>query len=212
MTLEEQVLAWLRRSGLETTDVPGKLLPAENARTIEFLDIDGERLPEADVRRRFGKYGEDPKPKYLNPDDEPPHLYYPQVDDTDWRAHAKDVSALKIFAEGPIKAACVTKRCFPAIGVSGCWGWRSRGRVYLKEFDDYEWDGANVFWIPDRDRKPKSVADVLRASNVLGRVMQSLGAQFQIVWLPLLEGFKKVGIDDFLYYHSEGGETLGPSA
>jgi P4 family phage/plasmid primase-like protien len=211
-TLEKQVKDWLERSGLTAKDLPGEIIPDRCARSIHFYDIDGKRLPGADIQRNFIRNGVEPKLKYKNPLGELPHIYYPRVGNVEWRAEVSQSDRPKIFAEGCAKATIVTKLGgFPTCGIQGCWGWRAakHGFLRLPEFNDYVWPtgtpGARCYWIPDRDRNPKAIADVQRSANAFGRVMETLGAEFYFVWLPLLEGYKKVGIDDFLFYYSDKG-------
>jgi putative DNA primase/helicase len=217
-SIAEQERAWLERSCLTAEDLPGVVIPKENARTIEFFDIDGQRIPEAAIRRRFrptGGFGAlteaadvEPDPKYLHPSGVRPHLYYPQNAENHWRQWSQDSKERKIFAEGCAKAACGNKFGHPAVGIQGCWGWRSvqHGLLMLPEFNDYNLEDCDVYWIPDHDRKPKSVADVLRASSAFALLLKERGARVHVVWLRLLEGFDKVGLDDFLYHYSRGGK------
>jgi putative DNA primase/helicase len=212
-SLAEQEQAWLGRSCLTSKDLPGQLLPRRSERTIEFFDIDGKRVREADIVRRFRtplNPDVDPDPKYLHPSGVRSHLYYPQNGRNDWRSWAADAKQRKIFVEGCSKAACATKFGFPAGGILGCWGWSARkhGLLILPEFNDYTLAGCDVYWVPDRDRKPKSVIDVLRASNALALLLKEREALVHVVWLPLLEGFDKVGLDDFLWHYSREGKDL----
>ena len=209
--LDTQVKAWLERSGLTPKDLPGEISAKRHARSIHFFDIDGRRFPDADVHRHFSRNGVDPAVKYLSPKGEPPHIYYPRIGNVDWRAEVRQAERPKMLAEGCSKAAILTKLDFPTCGIQGCWCWRcvKHGFLRLPEFDDYVWPegtpGARCYWIPDRDRNPKAIAEVQRSANAFGRVMEALGAEFYFVWLPLLENYKKVGIDDFLYYYSNRG-------
>lgn len=217
-SLLQQETEWLERSCLGPKDLPGRVQPAKNGRTIEFFDIDGKRLPHADVLRRFRPErgfaaqteaaNEEPEPKYLHPAGQPPHLYYPQNGGNHWRAWAKDAKQQKIFVEGCAKAACANKFKFPAVGIEGCWGWRAvkHGLLMLPEFNDYEFENCDVYWVPDRDRKPQAVADILRASNAFAGLLRERGARVHVVWLPLIERFGKVGIDDFLFHYSRAGK------
>ena len=218
--LAEQEQAWLGRSCLVSRDLPGQLLPTKNARTVELFDIDGTRIPEADIMRRFrpvNGFGAltdaatlEPQPKYLHPSGIRPHLYYPQNGSNHWRDWARDSKQRKIFVEGCAKAACANKFGFASVGIEGCWGWRSvkHGLLLLPEFNDYELEDSDVYWIPDRDRNPKAVADILRASNAFAFLLRGRGARPHVVWFDLLEGFDKVGVDDFLFHYSRGGKDL----
>ncbi len=206
-----EVADWLSRSGLTSEELPGVWNPKSQTRTIHFFDIEGKRLPNADITRRFSQNGEDPDPKYLSPEGEPPHIYYPPSKGVNWLAVARGSKQPKMFAEGCAKAASATKLGFPICGIQSNWGWRAAKHGYLRlpEFNQYVWPagtaGARCYWIPDHDRKPRAVADVRRSANAFGRVMESLGVEFYFVWLPLLEGYQKVGLDDFLYYYSNRG-------
>jgi putative DNA primase/helicase len=206
-----EVAAWLERSGLTPKELPGVWNAQSASRTIHFYDIDGVRLPAADITRQFSRNGEDPDPKYLHQKGEPPHVYYPPFKGIDWTALARSAEQQKMFAEGCAKAVTATKLGFPTCGIQGCWGWRAakHGFLRLPEFSNYTWPfgtaGARCYWIPDRERKPKAITSILRSANAFGRVMEPLGAEFYFVWLPLLEGYNKVGLDDFLYYYSNRG-------
>jgi P4 family phage/plasmid primase-like protien len=222
-SLAEQERDWLDSSCLSAKDIAGRLVKA--ARTIEFFSLDGSRLPEADIVRQFVAPGSfasqtvdgEAGPKYLHPSGVRPHLYYPQNSVSQkfvWAAHVKDVAQRKIYAEGAKKAATGMKFGFPTAGIEGCWGWKSvnHGLLMLPEFNDYTLTGAEVYWVPDRERKPKSVADILRASNAFGLLMKERGAKFHLVWLPLLEGYSKVGLDDFLFHYSRAGKDKKAAA
>jgi hypothetical protein len=54
----------------------------------------------------------------------------------------------------------------------------------LPEFNDYEFENCDFYWIPDRDREPIPVRDILRASNSFGLLCEERGARFHLVWLP----------------------------
>ena len=225
-SLEMQVLDWLNKSRLGQKDLPGEILKREFAYKIWFYDIDGKRQPEWDIRRLFSRENgfkaltmaapDAPKPeeppKYLSPAGSPPHLYYPQntqITRVDYRVWARDPKQRKLIPEGAKKSSCAQQFGFPAVGVEGCWGWSARkhGRLWLPEFDDYVFDDCDVYWIPDHDRNPKAVADILRASSAFARFMQQdRNAKFHVVWLPLLEGYEKVGLDDFLVHYSRKGK------
>lgn len=215
VVLAEQELDWLRRSCLKPADLPGRLQPGKMARTIEFYDIDGKRVPEADIVRRFRSasgFGAniEPEPKYVHAPGVRPHLYFPRNGSNHWRKWAEDAKKPKLFAEGCAKAASANKFGFPAVGIQGCWGWRSvkHGLLMLPEFNDFALEDCDVYWIPDRDRKPGAVADILRASNAFALLLKERGARVHVCWFDLIEGFDKVGLDDFLFHYSRAGQDM----
>lgn len=218
-TLEQHIKEWLKESLLDAKDLPGEVVPQENARTIEFFTIDGKRISGAAIQRRFkptsgiGALVEgEPKPKYKHPDSQPLRLYFPVVGGFNWAAIAKDKNHPLIFVEGCKKAACLCKVGIPAIGVEGCWGFRTRNsnRLMLEEFDYFDFsDDRIVYWIPDHDPKPKTIADVWRASNDFARRLLWLGAIPHVVWLPLVNGDdRKVAADDFVVHYSRNGRDI----
>jgi len=220
--LAEQVRAWLAESCLTEADLPGVLNVKRAQRTIELYDIQHNRIPEGDVVRQFAPtngFGAlvNPQdlPKYIHPPDQPPHLLYPQntsylPQPWSWAQWAQDPAQRKVFGEGWKKVAAAVKFGIPAVGIEGCWGWRAvkHGYLMLPEFKDYQLNDCDVYWVPDRDRKPKAVADIARASSAFALVMQECGTRFHVVWLPLLEGCDKVGLDDFLFHYSRGGKDV----
>ena len=213
----EQHKAWLKRSCLTDKDLPGELHGAE--RTIEFFDLDGKAVtydldgkPTHYVQRRFfapdGGFvaGAEPIEKYKSPAGQPLHTYYPQnKKGFDWRTWAQDPSQPKIFVEGAAKAACVVNFGRTAAALLGCWGFsdKKRGHPLLLDFDEYNFEGCDVYWIPDRDRKPRAVNDVFQASETFAYLLKERGARVHIVELPFLEDFQKVGVDDLLFHYSE---------
>lgn len=204
----EQHRDWLKRSCLADKDIPGELRAAE--RTIEFFDINGKPLMydlfgtqvQYAQRRQFtSSDGVEPEHKYLSPKDQPLHIYYPQnKKGFDWRKWAQDPTQRKIFVEGATKAACMVNFGMTAGGLLGCSGYSDskRGHPLLLDFDEYNFEGCHVYWVPDRDRKPKAVQDVFRAGEEFAFLLHERGAIVHIVTLPFLEGLPKIGADDFL--------------
>ena len=222
-SLSQQVDEWLARSCLQAKELPGKLVSTIDGRTIEFQDLDAKPVPEATVTRLFhATHGfaklVDPKqlkeqPKYLHREGVRPHLYLPFNAGQPWRTWAADKKQpRRLFVEGAAKAACCCKFGFAnTVGVLGCWGWRAvkHGLLVLPEFNDMALEDGHLYWIPDHDRKHKSVADILRASSAFARYLtDNRSVKMHVVWLPLLEGYDKVGVDDFLYHYSRGGKDL----
>ena len=216
-TPAEQHRAWLQSSCLAARDLPGELRGA--VRTVDFFDIAGDPLtydldgkPVRYVIRRFFTpdsgftAGIEPKEKYLGPDDQPAHIYYPQIKKNfDWRKWARDPSQPKIFVEGAKKAACMGIFGRMAVGLQGCWGFsdKKRGHPILLDFDAYNFDACDVYWIPDRDRKEKAIDDVFRASESFAFLLKELGARVHVVELPFLDDGGKVGVDDFLRHFND---------
>src|SRR5579864_8070240 len=200
--LATQVDEWLARSCLQARDLPGKLVPSVDGRTIEFQDLAGQPVPEATVTRYFQPtHGFlkliDPKqleaqPKYRHATGVRPHLYFPFNNRAPWRGWAADKKLRRrMCVEGAAKAACCCKFGFDnTVGVLGCWGWRAvrHGLLVLPEFNDIALEDCDLYWIPDHDRKHKAVADILRASSAFARYLtDNRGVRVHVVWLPLLE-------------------------
>lgn len=178
--------------------VPGYVMP--------YFDIHGKPIKNAWRRRNIeipkGKFGGervDPsKWRYRGPDDELPHLYFPQNFKA-WPQVAKDVTEAIFITEGEKKAACMCKRGYPTIAVPGVWGWKSakQGVRIIKDFDCIDWGNAEnprpVYMVFDNDVIIKQ--QVLGALNALSHELVSKSAQVFIRHLP--EGNLK-GADDFL--------------
>jgi putative DNA primase/helicase len=220
--LSTQVDQWLARSCLKASDLPGKLLPSVDGRTIDFQDLMGQPVPEATVTRYFhpthgfgalvdGKQIE--QPKYRHREGVRPHLYFPFNNHQSWHQWAVTKTKRTVMlVEGAAKAACCCKFGFDnTVGVLGCWAWRAvrHGLLVLPEFNEIAVEDCDLYWIPDHDRKHRAVADILRASSAFARYLtDNRGVRVHVVWLPLLEGYDKVGVDDFLHHYSRGGKDM----
>jgi len=113
---------------------------------------------------------------------------------------AGDAKTPLLFVEGEKKAAKATQEGFPAIGLLGVYGWRTRDRGKsraLPDFDRFVWDGRTVMIAYDSDVAEKPEVQI--AEERLGEYLRSLGAAVKVLRLPRLgpEG-TKTGVDDYL--------------
>jgi P4 family phage/plasmid primase-like protien len=210
---EQQVIEWLKESGLNKKLLPGEIVRAEAAYKMFYHDIDGERDPKGDMLRQLQPVNGlltlvnwQELPKYRSLPNELPRLYYPP-NFRDWRAWVNNPRERKFITEGWKKAVCATLYGFKCVALQGCWSFmaKNRGVMLLDEFTNWLLEGAHIYWIPDRDRKKKSIQDVLRASNTLALRLQERGARVHVVELPIL-GDRKVGLDDFFDHYSRQGK------
>jgi hypothetical protein len=146
----------------------------------------------------------DKKPlRYTQVPNTAPVAYFPA--NQEWADILSDASQPLIITEGELKAAKACKEGFPTIGLGGVYNWRSHklGVTWLPSLDPVVWVRRNVYICFDSDYTTNPL--VCSALHMLAEELHSRGAFTHLVSLPQIEGFDKVGLDDFLVYS-------GPSA
>jgi|LNFM01.1.fsa_nt_gb hypothetical protein len=141
--------------------------------------------------------------RYVQEPNTAPVAYYPAT--VNWKTLVEDVDRPIILTEGELKAAKASKEGFPTVGLGGVYNWRSNklGLEWLPSLEPINWARRNVYICFDSDYVTNPL--VCLALHDLSEELARRGAFSHIVSLPSLEGFKKVGLDDFLTF-------AGPSA
>lgn len=118
-----------------------------------------------------------------------------------------DTSRGLLITEGEKKALKATQEGFPCLGLAGVWCFRSKdqhGRSRpIADLDYIEWQDRKVWIVFDSDLADKP--EVQRAEAALAEELQRRGALVHLVRLPDGRQGEKVGLDDFLIQHGEGG-------
>ncbi len=141
----------------------------------------------------------DRKPiRYVQVPQTVPVAYYPRT--IDWAPLCQSVDAPLILTEGELKAAKACQAGFPSIGLGGVYNWRAHkmGIEWLPSLDVVQWPRRNVYICFDSDYRENPL--VCAALYELANMLQRLGAFAHLVTLPALEGFEKVGLDDYLTF------------
>jgi putative DNA primase/helicase len=124
------------------------------------------------------------KMKYAQPPNTGARLYIPvRVND-----------APVYVCEGEKKTLAAHQAGMNAAGIGGLWNWLTNGEP-IDDLKLIEWDGRDVFIIPDSDVFQRQ--DLLRAVYSLGRELRERGASVSVAKIPQ-DGQKKVGLDDYL--------------
>ncbi|MBD1865686.1 MULTISPECIES: plasmid replication protein, CyRepA1 family [Trichocoleus] len=116
-----------------------------------------------------------------------------------------------LLAEGAKKAATLLSAGYVAIALPGIFS----GRRVLRDESGKAWDeflipdlqafavsGRTISFCFDADRKPKTIKNVNLAIIKTGRLIARCGCTVKVVCLPLLSGFDKIGVDDFIVAQS----------
>src|SRR4029077_9242703 len=127
----------------------------------------------------------------------PPRVYFSCL--FDYQEWLKGEELRLIITEGELKTACATKHGFPAVGLGGMWNFRSEAEPLLADLSQLPWPKITAYIIFDTDPETKKNATADMAANTLARELLEKGGQVKIVRLPLLEGQKKTGLDDYLH-------------
>jgi hypothetical protein len=206
--LSPATLADLAKSGLTLHDA--RKLQIRDVSIEEMLEFGGKQcagyaLPYFDQRGQFIGFE---RYKYLIPESQlqdwlkDKWLKYHQVASTDnhfylprlalprkqsWAQILQDPKVLLAFTEGEKKAAKAVKSGLLTIGLSGIWGWVSRGRIPIHDFKLVNFKDREVALIFDSDARSNSIANVDMAMTALaGEIIRRGGRPFRI---RLLEEF-----------------------
>lgn len=130
--------------------------------------------------------------KYIGPTGVTNRIYVPSL-----VASLPDDQALFI-TEGEKKALVATQNGFPAIGLSGVWGFsmKKSPEGVIPDFDQIKWRRREVTVVFDSDLAENP--HVLKAALVLDGVLRQRQADVSWVLLPSSADGNKVGLDDFL--------------
>jgi hypothetical protein len=137
-------------------------------------------------------------PKYVQPADTPPRVYFPPVGGIEWEKVMNAPSVPLIITEGEIKAACASKKVYKTLGLGGVWSYGSKARFQklLPALQDFKWKGREVVIVFDSDLAKNR--ELVIAESRLARLLSDEGALVKAVRLPTLAGMEKTGFDDFL--------------
>ncbi len=116
------------------------------------------------------------------------------------RARLGDPTSTLWITEGAKKVDALLSHGCDAIGLLGVWNWRGTnaqgGKTVLADFEHVAWNGRRVLLAFDSDAATKP--EVARALRRLRGLLESRGAQVQVVQLPSEPGGAKLGVDDYL--------------
>ena len=186
------------------------------AMRINYLGPDGQplsdwpkgepfyRLRYLETATDFAALSDKKQPRYVQPPNTAPVAYFPQTFD-DWPGLCADVNQPLIITEGELKAAKACKEGFPTVGLGGVYNWRSYklGLNWLPSLDLVKWVRRNVYICFDSDYRTNDL--VCHALRELADALQDHGAFVYLTSLPQLDGFDKVGLDDFLVASGKSG-------
>ena len=140
--------------------------------------------------------------KYESPSGVDNHAYFPPGVADRLNDHGCEL----VITEGEKKSLKATQEGFPAIGLTGVFGWK-RGKGTDKLIRDLEcvvWKARAVVIVYDSDLKDND--NVKNGESRLVQQLTSRGAHVKVARLPDGPGGEKVGLDDFLIAH--GGPAL----
>lgn len=136
--------------------------------------------------------------RYVQEPNTIPVAYYP-LNQT-WHGIVDDPNTAIIITEGELKSAKACKEGFPTIGLGGVWNWKSpkNGVEWIESLNYVNWQRRNIYIVFDSDYQTNE--GVCLAMKQLGEQLHNKGSFVHIITLPTIDGFKKVGLDDFLTF------------
>lgn len=144
--------------------------------------------------------------RYVQEPNTVPVAYYPG--NCNWMPIIQDPDCPIIITEGELKAAKACKEGFPTIGLGGVWNWRSMriGVEWLPSLDFIKWPRRNIYICFDSDYTTNPM--VCGAINAFAKELLARGAFVNLVTLPTIEGYEKVGLDDYLTHFKDAGKEM----
>src|SRR5215211_8589972 len=103
------------------------------------------------------------------------------------------------LTEGPKKVDALTSRGLPTVGIIGVWNFAqpgSRSRIPLSCWNHVRLRGRRIIIVYDADARTNP--DVQEALRRLVAMLEGLGAEGLVVYLPAVNGDGKAGVDDYL--------------
>lgn len=160
------------------------------------------RLRYLEVGTDFASMTEAKPTRYVQEPKTVPVAYYPK--NQTWGHIVNDTDESIIITEGEFKAAKACKEGFPTIGLGGVYNWKSpkNGIDWLPSLEYMVWVRRKVYIVFDSDYQ--SNENVCNALRQLAAKLHDEGAFVFVVTLPTLEGFDKIGLDDFLTFAGVG--------
>ncbi len=119
-----------------------------------------------------------------------------------------------LVTEGEKKALAADQAGFPCVGISGVWSWQERRdrdgdgkargkRELIDDLSAIAWEGRSVYIAFDSDVSTNP--DVQQAEWELAKALTAEGAVVRVLRFPSGPLGAKVGLDDFLLAHGQGG-------
>jgi putative DNA primase/helicase len=213
MTLHEEALADLRKSGLSDATIvaaglytppPGdlprllSLRLADKVRHVLVFPYDGVshgipmRRPDEFVRCKLFppvSDGQGHTIRYYQRAGTPPRFYMPERA----RAAFADPSVPLLITEGEKKALKANQEGLACIAVGGLWNWQASGKP-IGDLDGIDWVERETVIVPDSDVWTR--ADLLQPVFAFGKELEARGAKIAVVKLPSGATGEKVGLDD----------------
>ncbi|MGD0290032.1 MAG: DUF5906 domain-containing protein [Candidatus Binataceae bacterium] len=129
------------------------------------------------------------------------HIYFPVIDGIDWQD--LEAGATVAIAESIIKAIAVLKHRpgRPVVGMTGCWGFRSKKSGQYHIADDLKalpWKKRKLKALIVLDSNAWTNPDVIVAQNTLAYELSALGAEVQLLKLLNAADGQHQGVDDFI--------------
>jgi putative DNA primase/helicase len=203
--LSEFDLAVLRDRGVSVeTACRNRLHTKDDALVIPFGDVHGVYNCYQLLRPHKPPIIKGKARKYVAPTGESTPIYVP----AESRGKLLDPSVAFVVTEGPLKALALAQRGHAAIGVTGVFNWKLKGKQELHpSFAAVPMTGRIVYVIFDYDPKPETRRYVYGALRQLAAALRKAGAKevYDVKLPPGPDGVKQ-GIDDFLVAH--GDEAL----
>ena len=183
----------------------GRIDPVGSGLVIPYFDLAGEPL-RVSIRKKSAEYvrvrldapwraedGDNKPAKYMAPTGAGQHPYVlPSVSKGLRDGGLREI----IVTEGEKKALAATTQGFPAIGLSGNWGWKSKDKLdLLPLLADALPPGTTVNLIWDSDAALNM--SFASSTRMLHDALRRRGINLVVIVLPQLSA-QKTGLDDFL--------------
>lgn len=153
----------------------------------------------------FADLTEEKKTRYTQLPYTVPVAYYPK--NYTWDDVVNNIDEPILITEGELKAAKACQEGFPTIGLGGVYNWKSpkNGVDWLPSLEFIKWARRNIYIVFDSDYQTNE--NVCNALKQLAEQLHDRGAFAHVVSLPTIEGFDKVGLDDFLTFAGASANT-----
>jgi len=176
-----------------------------------YYDLNGNDTGFARLRSHFsrtakGRNGGRKEVKYEQPVGQPNRAYFPAGS----RDALLNPAAWVYITEGEKKALALSQLGLGAVGLSGVYGWKVKGKAELiPDLAAVPWAERAVYVVFDYDAKPDTRRYTAEAARQLATRLRREGArEVYAVALPPGPHGDKQGVDDFLVAAATRGENL----
>ena len=191
--LAECDLENLRESGLSDATISNaKLYTANDALVFPYRDAEGVFNCYKRTRPHKPRMVKGKPVKYESPKGKSNRLYFTG-------GTYDDPLQMVYITEGEKCALALNQLGLNAIGLTGVYGWKVKGKEQLiPDFDEVALDGQQIVIVFDYDPKPETQRKVDKAKHRLAALLKQRGAAVLEINLPPAKGGGKQGIDDYL--------------